>query len=265
MLELSRRAFGRQLRDADIGWSRDITAVPKSGRVRFSDIGNLSELEHAGAKGVDLASIKYQQMLGRLEAEKPIDPIEWRGAIYAMGNPTKINSEPEQPPPNPDAWMSGRIQPFPGSRSGADIDDEQNAIRIFTDTPSWNMQPTATACIYYVGKLPAGTKLKVGVELTGRNQERWGQPIVASFRGWPAGWFGNETGQGVDIDYANFVQFKRFTSQGPGEWREYEAEIEITPGFEDLWVAVECRSNESGIEQGKLNIGYFRGIKIELA
>ena len=265
MLNLSRRTLGRQLRDAMIGWSRDIKPVPKSGRTRFDDIGNLSVIEHAGAKNVDLSSIKFQQMLGRLEAEKPIDPIEWRGAIYAMGNPTKINIEPDQPPPNPDEWMAGFIQPFAGSRSTADIDSDDNAIRIVTDTPDWNELPTNTACVYYVGRLPVGTKLKVSVELTGRNQERWGQPIVCSFRGWPSGWFGNETGQGEGVDYNNYIQFTRRTSQGPGKWQSYDTQIEIVEGFEYLWVAVECRSNDSGKDEGKLNIGYFRGIKIELA
>ena len=265
MLEIGRRAFGRQLRDALVGWSRDIKPVPKSGRARFDDIGNLSVVEHTGAKNVDLSSIKFQQMLGRLEAEKPIDPIEWRGAVYAMGKPTKLNRGDGQPPPDPDAWMVGYIQPFQGSRSTADIDNEQDAIRIVTDTAGYNELPTATACVYYVGRLPVGTKLKVSVELTGRNQERWGQPIVCSFRGWPAGWFGSETGQGEGVDYNNYIQFRRRTSQGPGQWQSYDTQIEIVEGFEDLWVAVECRSNDAGKDEGKLNIGYFRGIKIELA
>lgn len=268
MPNIARRALGRQLRDSMVGWSRDIKPVPKSGRTRFDDIGNLSVIEHANAKNIDLAEMKFQQMLGNLkadEAEKPIDPARWRGAIYAMGKPTKINRGDDQPPPNPDEWMSGVIQPFAGSRSYVDIDDELKAIRVIADTPTWNERPTSTAAVYYVGRLPVGTVLRVKVELTGRNQERWGQPIVCSFRGWPAGWFGNETGQGEGVDYNNYMQFSRRTAEGPGKWQSYEAKIEIVEGFEDLWVAVECRSNDSGKDEGKLNIGYFRRIKIELA
>jgi hypothetical protein len=265
VVPVTRESIGAQLRDSMIGWSRDIKPVPKSGRIRFDDIGNLSVIEHAGAKNVGLEDMKFQQMLGNVEIEKPIDILSWRGAIYAMGKPTKINSGVDQSPPDPDAWMMGIIQPFAGSRSTADIDSEDNAIRIVADTPDWNVQATSTACVYYVGRLPVGTKLKVSVELTGRNQERWGQPIVCSFRGWPAGWFGNQTGQGEGVDYNNYIQFSRRTSQGPGEWQSYDTQIEIVEGFEDLWVAVECRSNEAGRDEGKLNIGYFRGIKIELA
>lgn len=266
MVLVTRKSIGAQLRESMVGWSRDIKPVPKSGRrIRFDDIGNLSVIEHTGAKNVDLAGMKFQQMLGNVEIEKPIDILSWRGAVYAMGKPTKITSGVDQSPPDPDAWMTAVVQPFDGSRSTADIDDEDNAIRIVADTPDSNEPPTSTACVYYVGKLPAGTKLKVSVELTGRNEERWGQPIFCSFRGWPAGWFGNETGQGEGVDYINYIQFSRRTSQGPGEWQSYYAQIEIVEGFEDLWVAVECRSNESGREEGKLNIGYFREIKIELA
>ena len=60
-----------------------------------------------------------------------------------------------------------------------------------------------------------------------------------------------------------------YSSQGghhkAHKWQSYDTQIEIVEGFEDLWVAVECRSNDSGKDEGKLNIGYFRGIKIELA
>lgn len=114
-------------------------------------------------------------------------------------------------------------------------------------------------------KMPVGTKLKVQCELRAQNEYRNGFPVVCSFRGWPAGWFGSETGQGEGVDYVDYVQFRRRTSEGYGVWKSYEAEIEIADGFQDMWIACEARSNESGKYEGRLNIGWARGIKVELA
>ena len=63
---LTRQNLGAQLRAANLGWSAAIEPVPKTGRVRFNQIGNLSNLRHTGEPGIDLSKQKYQQMIGNL-------------------------------------------------------------------------------------------------------------------------------------------------------------------------------------------------------
>ena len=88
-LSISKEAFGVTRSDFD-GWSRLVKPVPKTGRIKFADIGNLTIREHEGSKDVDLSSDIAQQMIGK-QGVKPIDPKDFRGAVWGMG--TNLNDD----------------------------------------------------------------------------------------------------------------------------------------------------------------------------
>lgn len=254
MPEITRSALGPQLRTAQIGWSRDLKPVPKSGRIRFDDIGNLSEYEHTGATNIDLSDIQRQSVIGEKD-KKPIDPADYRGAIWAMGY--RINRGENQPPPNIDSWMLGLINQFSGSRSNGIHDQNEEALYLQCDTNSYYYAPKSnTVLVYYAGKIPAGTAIKVTGQVRADNTYRYGEGVYSQVRGWPNGWFG-------EGDYTNYVQ--NYQRRTRGEYIDVEEEFTVRAGYEDIWVAFECQSNDPKYNGGDLNRGYWRNWKLELA
>jgi hypothetical protein len=242
-----------------VGWSADIAPVPKTGRIRFSQIGNLSKFEHGGERNIDLSDQKYQQMIGNLSSVTPIDPEAWRGAIWHMG--TKINRGVDQPPPHPDAWMEGFINLWDGSKAGTDYDVEKQAMFVQAHSPAAGRM--LTALIYYVGKVPAGTKVKVACDLRAQNDHEYGEPVYLHTRGWSNGWFGTNTGGSED--FKQYATFQLSTARGYGEWFAYEEEFEVLDGFQDVWVALEVTSNDPARYPGSLNMGWARDLSLKLA
>ena len=257
---ITRQALGAQLRDSMIGWSRDIKPVPKKGRVLFSDIGNLTTVEHSGAKYIDLADDKAQQMINTKDV-KPIDPEDFRGAIWSWGR--ELILEPDQPPPEPTSWIAAYINDFPGSRSRATYDADKDAIYLVADTRTpasqyeWDVS-NETAAAYYVGRLPAGTKLKVEVSMLPKNEERYSSGGKANVRGWSDGWFGND-------DYHEYVTLYSGQSSNSMEFRTQTAEFTVLRGWEDIWVTCQVRSNSARYSPGERNTTWFKDYRISLA
>lgn len=255
---ITREAFGIDARDSKIGWSRDIKPVPKSGRVLFADIGNLTTVEHTGARHIDLADDKAQQMLNASDV-KPIDPEDFRGAIWSWGK--EIFLAPNQPPPEPTGWIGAYINDFPGSNSAAYYSASDGALCCVADTryPSsqneWD-KLNETALAYYVGRLPAGTKLRAEVKMLAKNQYRYATGGFANVRGWRNGWFG-------DSEYHQYANFQ----SGPNstEYVSRSEEFTVLAGWEDIWVTCEVLSNNCRYSPGDKNITYYKDYKISLA
>ncbi len=256
---ITRASFGRQLRDSEIGWSRDIKPVPKSGRVLFADIGNLTTVEHSGAQHIDLADDKAQQMLNT-KGVKPIDPEDFRGAIWCWGR--DLSLEPDQPPPPPTAWVAAFINDFSGSRSQAFYDGGKDALCLVADTRTpagqyeWDVY-NETAAAYYVGRIPAGTKLKAEVSMLPKNEDRYGTGGFANIRGWNAGWFGND-------DYHQYLNF-RTPQQGRDEFVYRSGEFTVLSGWEDIWVTCEVMSNDCRYSPNDRRTTWFKDYRISLA
>lgn len=260
---LSRSALGKQLRSANIGWSADITPVPKTGRVRFSQIGNLANIRHSGEKNIDLSQQKYQQMLGNDAPVKPIDPEAWRGVIWYMGK--NINKGEELPPPNPDSWNEGFVNNWNGSLSSTVYDEPKNALFAQAQTPPNTGDPrTFTALIYYVGKMPVDTKVKVSCEIAAQNEDRYSYPVYLHTRGWSDGWF---SGDGIENteDYFEYLKFERNSAIDFGAFKPFEEEFTVKSGAQDIWVAFEVGSNDPYETPNNFNMGWVRNLKIELA
>lgn len=258
---LTRQNLGAQLRTANLGWSAAIEPVPKTGRVRFNQIGNLSNVRHTGEPGIDLSKQKYQQMIGNLTPVTPIDPAAWRGAIWYMG--TNINRGPDQPPPNPDSWSEQYVRRWDGAISSTDYDAEKNAMFVQAQSPDAGGELTSTALVYYVGKLPVGTRVKVSCELRGQNDERYQEPLSLYVRGWPNGWFG--TDPNAAVQHYEYFEFKHFTAQGYGRWYEYDDEFDVIAGYQDVWLALEVTCNDPSRYPRSINPGWMRNLKVELA
>ena len=256
MVNLTRASLGRQLRSADIGWSAAIDPVPKTGRVRFSQIGNLARVQHTGAKNIDLTNTKLQQMIGE-ESKRPIGPGDFKGAIWSWGKTVTYGDN--LPPPRPDEWMSGYINEFPGSRSLAAFNVTEQAMDLTADTRSgaqenWGKY-NESALVYYVGRLPAGTKVRAQVSMRSLNQEPYGKPIYANVRGWRNGWF--------DDDFYQYVSFST-TARGP-DYENKSGEFTVTEEYSDIWVTCEVVSNDPRYSAGKMNQGFFKDWKLSLA
>lgn len=251
---VTRESIGAQLRDSMIGWSRDVKPVPKEGKVRLDDIGNLSVIEHSGAVNVDLSGERFQQMIGNIEPVKPIGADAWRGALYGMG--IKFNEGNDQPPPEPDAWMVSYEDEPATTLTKVNFDEGEQAIYMQTETN--NYISTRTRCIYYVGRLAEGTKLKCEVEIKAANTYWFGEPVSCKFLGWRNGWFSGN-------DYWEYKVFSRDNRDGANVWAKYEEEIEIRPEYQDFWIMCEARSNSAIDQGGSINKGWFKGIKVSLA
>ena len=258
---LTRQNLGAQLRAANLGWSAAIEPVPKTGRVRFNQIGNLSNLRHTGEPGIDLSKQKYQQMIGNLTPVTPIDPAAWRGAIWYMG--TKINKGLDQPPPNPDSWSEQFIRLWDGALSSTTYDEEKNAMFVQSQTPDAYTQVTSTALVYYVGKIPAGTRVKVSCDLRGQNDNQYGQPLYLHVRGWPNGWFG--TDPNAAVQHKQYLTFQHSTAKGYGKWFDYADEFDVMSEYQDVWLALEVTCNDPSRYPRSFNMGWVRNLKVELA
>ena len=78
---------------------------------------------------------------------------------------------------------------------------------------------------------------------------RYGEGVYSQVRGWPNGWFG-------EGDYTNYVQnYQRRTRD---KYIDVEEEFTVRAGYEDIWVAFECQSNDPKYNGGDLNRGYWR-------
>lgn len=255
-MEVTRANLGSQLRSPSIGWSAAIEPVPASGRLRFAQIGNLARLSHEGARAIDLADPNLQQMINK-EDKKPISAEDFKGAIWAWGK--KINQGEDLPPPKPDEWMCGYIKDFAGSRSSAAFNEAEQALQLIADTRSdaqanWGKY-NETALVYYVGKIPAGTKIRAEVTIACRNQEPYGVPVYANVRGWQNGWF-----DGDWHEYLSFSKNPRYS-----DYEDKSGEFVVLDSFSDIWVTCEVRSNEPRYSAGEMNIGLFKNWKLSLA
>jgi hypothetical protein len=256
---ITAKSFEKQLRSEYIGWSKEIKPVPKSGRVLFADIGNLTNSEHSGAEYIDLADDKAQQMLNT-KGVKPIDPEDFRGAIWSWGR--DLSLEPNQPPPEPTSWIAAFINDFSGSRSQAYYDASTDALCLVADTRTpagqyeWNVY-NETAAAYYVGRIPAGTKLKAEVSMLPKNDYRYGTGGVANIRGWSDGWFGND-------DYHQYLNL-RTPRAGDNEFVYRSGEFTVLKGWEDIWVTCEVLSNNCRYNPRDRVTTYYKDYKISLA
>lgn len=242
---------------AAVGWSKEIKPVPKSGKINFSDIGNLAVLNHSGAMNISLRNDGLQQMIAE-QGKEPIDPADFRGAIWCGGK--EIVRGENLPPPNPNEWNFALENNFPGSRSQANWDESEGAMRLVADTRSgdnqldWNKK-NATVLVYYVGRFAAGTRIKAEVTLKNRNQEPYGEVIHAHVRGWENGWH-----NGIYHEYADFEKNPRYM-----DYEEKSAEFTVLSGYPDIWVTCEVESNSPRYSEGKQNIGFFKDWKLSLA
>jgi hypothetical protein len=238
-----------------VGSYADIKPVPKSGKILLSDIGNLTLREHTGAKNVDLTDDLCQQMIGE-QNKKPIDPQDFRGAIWRGGK--KVDFTDYAPPPPPDTWFCAYLNDVAGSGSSAAWDTSENALKLVADVRDGNSQANwgvlnETAAIYYVGRLPAGTNLRAQVAIKSSNQDRYGTPAIARVRGWADGWFGG------DQDYHTYHQFTAAPGSG---WVEMETTFTVLRGWEDIWVTCEVLSNDPRYAKGDMNVGHYRDFSI---
>jgi hypothetical protein len=259
MIEINTKSLGSRVDLQYVGTYAEIKPVPKAGKIMFSDIGNLTLQEHTGAKNIDLTDPLALQMIGKSEEQKPVDPKDFRGAVWGMGG--KIDFTEYQPPPPPDTWFCAFLNDVEGSRSSVVYNKNSKALQLTADVRDGDYQINwgklnETAAIYYVGRVPAGTKLKAQVSMLSRNQNPYGVAIKAIVRGWKEGWFGGDQ---------SFHEYKEFQKNARyNEYSDFTHEFTVLKGWEDIWVTCEVLSNDPRYGND-MNIGFFKNWKISLA
>lgn len=262
MIEINTTTVGSRVDLQYVGTYYEVKPVPLSGKIMFRDIGNLAATDHTGATDVDLTDPAILQMIGEKDPIKPVDPKDFRGAIWGQG--TKIDFAEYQPPPPPDTWFAAFLDTFPGDTSSVTYDAGEDALLLIADVrdesyQNWGIRNEAAA-IYYVGRFPAGTKLKASVKLKARNDDRYGSAIVANVRGWKDGWFGGDEG------YFTYRSFSRNSSRYNTDYQLYEQSFTVLAGWEDVWVTCEVLSNDPQYANGyEKNRGWFKDYRISLA
>lgn len=259
MFEINTTTLDGRVDLQHVGTYYEVKPVPLSGKILFRDIGNLAAIGHTGAADVDLNDPAILQMLGEKDPIKPIDPKDFRGAIWGAG--TKVDWTDYIPPTPPDTWFAALLNSFPGDNSSCVYDAGQGAMRLQADVrdtvqSNWN-KFNEVACIYYVGRLPAGTKLKAQVAMKSANQDKYGRAIEANVRGWKDGWFGG------DQSYHTYLSFSK--NRSDNEYAEKSGTFTVIEPWQDIWVTCEVTSNNPRYAKGDQNIGYFRDYKISLA
>lgn len=180
MFEINTTTLDGRVDLQHVGTYYEVKPVPLSGKILFRDIGNLAAIGHKGAMDVDIADPAILQMIGEKDPIKPVDPKDFRGAIWGAG--TKVDWTDYIPPTPPDTWFAALLNTFPGDSSSCVYDAGQGAMRLQADVrdtvqSNWN-KFNEVACIYYVGRLPAGTKLKAQVAMKSANQDRYGRALL---------------------------------------------------------------------------------------
>lgn len=262
MIEINTKTLGSRVDLQYVGTYYEVRPVPLSGKIMFRDIGNLAVDGHTGAMDVDLTDPAVLQMIGEKNPIKPVDPKDFRGAIWGQG--TKIDFTDYQPPPPPDTWFAAFLNTFPGDTSSVTYDASEDALLLIADVrdeyqQNWGKR-NESAAIYYVGRFPAGTKLKASVKLKARNDDTYGAEIVANIRGWKEGWFGG------DESYHTYRSFSRNSSRFNDDYQLYEQTFTVLAGWEDVWVTCEVLSNDPRYANGhEKNRGWYKDYRISLA
>jgi hypothetical protein len=250
------------------GFSRELKACPESGRISFADIAG-TRGERSNVNCDDEKFLITRKMIDGMppsegnqiivpnkhyHPEPTDDPSDYYGAFFGHGHEFVRSEDPSVNEIG--EWIEQFSGPYPSSFDDRGVEvltnsDGEDYFRLYAYSDDWNgsnYEEKATYLVSYIGKVEAGTKLRVYVEYDADCRDREDVSSVFSLRGWTDGYF-----QGESKDYIE----REF--RGYGRWQCYVWQITVDSEHRDLWAA--WQQNSLASRKVKQNT-YFRKLQI---
>lgn len=256
-----------------IGFFREITPCPSSGKITFKQIGAIRQItSNIECDNEELLLARKPQPTGELDSfnnpiyalkEPTYDPSDFYSAYWGASydvikgddlGPTPLgdwNEQFEDPQP-PDDFSGGDPADYVnGSRSvvsGSDADGNP-LIQVYSTSGGtydfaywqgnnpvyqWNYYPRTAYAISYLSRAKAGDRLVFYFEWK-CNKGSW-YDVGCSMRviGWRDGWMGNDLKEYTSLDNNSNL------------WKSEIVEIEVDPSYRDIAIAFYQTGSESG-------------------